>query len=381
MRRKQHKAITLFVIAFLFLGCKELTTNYNTDVKHDFAHYKFNRLTLTQTKSANHDFSSLYCDDNGTPFLGHCTSGSLFIINCETDSIERKYKLSSTIKAVHSISMSDSNRWAIYHDNSFTWNNGKINSIKTNSFDESIKPLSRHKIAYYAQEQQLIVVAIPKNLQPGQVPYDSDFLSVYDLDDKTHERIKFKFPKQYHNNRLGVPKVYISINENILSVSFGMDDLVYLIDLTTRENIGKYTLTSSFANHKKETEPVNNNTDLHEKKDNLLHNARYTSAYESAHFDINRNTLWRVFKPALPEKEGTYYMTSPDAGTHILRLNIKTGERMEYILPNGIYYFGEDWYLSGEQILPSLLYKKLEKRKKNEKKYSFSVHRITPYSF
>ena len=370
---------TLFVFAISINACRKSVNETQNVQLSQIGHYYLEMFPMTKTKTGNSKYSSVYIDTaTSIPFLAHARDGRLLLINSKTDSIERSFELPTSIKSIYSISITDSEHWAIHHDSSFTWYSDGIHSLEVNSFGNERLNLSRHRAAYFPDNQLLAVVAIPRDLQ-GRMAYATNFISVHNLSDNTTNEIEFHMPEKYHDSKLGVPKVFLKACGQTLVVSFGYDEFIYLFDIISLKLVGKHRIESQFA--KVEPLPFDKDMTSHEKKDVIQYNSSFVDNYESAFTNEERTKIWRLYEPLQPEKDGEYYLTGPDKGCHIIQIDLETSQRKEYILPNGQYYQSENWHISFSGNLPHLHYKKLVIPANNENQYLFSIHTFILFSF
>lgn len=380
MSRQISKVVMVCLTTFFLTSCIENSVQNDHNVENTpMGHYKMEFFPISKTKtSSSSKLSTLFSGEKGQTNLAQIIGDNFAIFNSETDSLERIYKIPKSVGKVHSICAIDTLHWVIFHDSNFLRYNGKLEAFNVSDFQDDYIPLDRYRIAYFPETDEVVAACLSYKHDEGKVTYSSNFLNVYNLGNGTSSRIELTYPEQYHGGQIGIPRVYLKGVNNTLTVSFGLDDNLFLVDMISKE-VTSHVVKSQFE----EMAYIEYDDDLsnQEKKDVLQHNSRFADSYGAAFTNEDQSIIWRLYRPTMPENDGSYFLSSRDKGCHIVQFNLKSGKTTDYILANAQYYISDDWHVNLNRNLPALIYKKMVVPRNDEKHYTFTVYTITPFSF
>lgn len=342
--------------------------------------YRINSFPLTSistdwatTLNINHlnENQSLLCEFS-------YTNNEFRIIDLTLDKLLKIIKFPEKIKKIGSISICDSNNFAFITDTTFyIYKDNHFKRINYADFNDGYIPLNYINILYNSNENKLFSGVLSYTKRKVNEPdYSSFFINAYDLKTMKSTLLPFKYPKQFHGNKLGIPKVLLSEFDNNLLVSFELDDNIYKIDLKTKK-VTKFSCDSKISNVQKAIFPKNGNKKS--KVDAIQKNSINVGGYGMAFYDKRKNKLYRLYRPGLPDKdrEGNYF-NSTDRGIHIIELDLKNQHKKEIQLANGQHFVPMYW--SFNQFKNTLCYPNLEEHvaKKNICFYNF--HCVSIYN-
>jgi hypothetical protein len=292
------------------------------------------------------------------------------------DEIIKIVKFPEIIQKIGSISLSDTNHFAFITDTTFyIYNNHNFKRIDYGVFNDGYIPLNYINIIYKPKENQIIsgVLTYTKRTE-NELDYSSYFLNIYDLNSMTSSLIPFSYPEQFHGNKLGIPKVYLSELDDDLLVSFELDDNVYKIDLKTNK-IDTILCKSRSSNIHEAFFPTDG--DKQSKVDAIQKNNLNVGGYGMAF--LNKNKIYRLYRPGLPiqDQDGNYF-NSTDKGAHILELDLSNNRIKEIQLANGQYYVPIHW--SFNRFNNCLIYPKLEEHVTKKNLCFYNIHSISVYN-
>lgn len=300
------------------------------------------------------------------------------MVDLSNDEVIKIIKFPESIKKIGSISMADTNEFAFLADTTFyVFKNNSFKRINHGVFNDGYIPLNYINIIYKPKENKLIsgVLTYTKR-KVGEQSYSSYFLNVYDLNTMKSTLIPFSYPEQFHGNKLGIPKVYLSEWDNDLIVSFELDDNIYKIDLNTNQ-VDAISCRSSISNVNDAFFPKDG--DKQSKIDAIQKNSLNVGGYGMAFFDKKNNKIYRLYRPGLPIKDqnGNYFNTT-DSGLHILELDVSKNKMNEIQLANGQYYVPRNW--SFNRFNNSLIYPKLEEHVTKKNLCFYNIHSISVFN-
>lgn len=373
---------TLIILFGLFFsGCQEKTNHEpsNTEINDCFTTlYRLRNSPLTSISTdwainlnVNHlnENLSVLCEFS-------YTTNEFSIVDLHRDEIIKIIKFPEVINKIGSISISDTNDFAFITDTTFyVFKNNNFKRIDYGIFNDDYIPLNYINIIYKPKENKLIsgVLTYTKR-NVDELDYSSYFLNVYDLNTMTSSLIPFSYPKQFHGNNLGIPRVYLSELEDNLLVSFELDDNVYKIDLKTNK-VDTILCKSRISNINEAFFPIDG--DKQSKVDAIQKNNLNVGGYGMAF--QNKNKIYRLYRPGLPikDQDGNYF-NSTDKGAHILELDLSNNSMKEIQLANGQYYVPLHW--SFNRFNNCLIYPKLEEHVTKKNLCFYNIHSISIYN-
>lgn len=383
MKIIKHLFTSAFVITLglVFSGCVQKNHNESANTKMDDCYstlYRIKNSPLTSISTDwNINLNVNHLNKNLSVLCEFSYSSNEFrIVNLNNDEIVNTVKFPGNIDKVGSISISDTNQFVFITDTTFyLYQNNNFKRIDYKVFNDGYIPLNYVNIIYKPEENQLIsgVLTYEKRTN-DELDYSSYFLNIYDLNSLTSSLIPFSYPKQFHGNKLGIPKVYLSEADNNLLVSFELDDNIYKIDLKTNR-VDTILCKSRSSNIQQAYYPVQG--DKQSKVDAIQKNSLNVGGYGMAF--LNNNKIYRLYRPGLPikDKDGNYF-NSPDNGAHILELNLSNNSMKEVQLANGQYYVPIHW--SFNKFSNSLIYPKLEEHVSKQNLCFYNIHSISIYN-
>jgi len=294
------------------------------------------------------------------------------------DEIIKIIEFPGIIKKIGSISVGDANNFAFLTDTTFyVYKDNRFKRINHANFNDGYIPLNYINIIYKPEENKLIsgVLSYSKR-KVGELDYSSFFLNVYDIKTMKSTLIPFSYPKQFHGNKLGIPKVYLTERENDLIVSFELDDNIYKINLKTNK-VDSISCKSGVSNINDAQFP--NDGNKQSKVDAIQRNSLNVGGYGMAFFNKEKNKFYRLYRPGLPikDKDGAFY-NSTDRGTHIIELDVSNNKIKEIQLANGQYYVPTHW--SYNTFSNNLTYPKLEEHVTKKNLCFYNIHSIFVFS-
>ncbi len=305
-------------------------------------------------------------------------SNQFRIIDLTMDEIIKIIKFPEVIKKIGSISICDINDFAFLTDTTFyIYKDNIFKRIDYGVFNDGYIPLSYINIIYKAKENKIISGGLTyTKRKANEQDYSSFFINVYDLNTMRSSLIPFSYPKQFHGNKLGIPKVYLSEWENDLIVSFELDDNIYKINLQTNR-VDTISCKSRISNVNDAFYPKDG--DKLSKLDAIQKNNLNIGGYGMAFFDKKNNKIYRLFRPGIPikDQDGNYF-NSTDKGVHILELDVSKNEMKEIQLANGQYYVPIHW--SFNRFNNNLIYPKIEEHVTKKNFCFYNIHCISVYN-
>jgi len=364
--------LIIFTISIICDGCKEAPP------KKQFYSYQLVEKPINSISTSLMNNTVIIMQDSLTPLLIEYTKGFFIIVDIKKDTILRVIKLPYTINMFNSISVFDSSNFAFFADSSFyIYKNHQFAKKDIQVFNDGYIPLPYNNIVYYPN-QNIIASAVLtyKQKTPKPKSYDYDFINLYNIKTNKSEIIPFHYPVQYHETKLSIPKIAFTRYDNDIIVNFSLDEAIYKINILSKK-VEKIIIKSQFSDLKA-TFPAKGTKQ--EKLDALLKMSSFQDGYDVAFFNARTNNYFRIYKPSLPEKDGRGdYLTSVNAGCHIVRYDMNKKETFEYKLPNGVYYSGGTWILN--KFDNSLIYKKILQHDKNNEIWNYYIHNISFFEF
>lgn len=310
--------------------------------------------------------------------LFHYTTNSFSIVDISKDEIIQRIPFPEKLNKVGSIAIADSNAFAFISDTTFyVYRNKTFQRYDYRNFNDNCIPLNYINILYQPEENKIIAGVLDRSSSASSAPeYSTYFLNVYDLDKMTSSLIPFAYPSTFHGNKSGIPKVYLSEHNNQLIVSFELDDSIYKIDLTNK-HIDTIGCKSYFSDVNTASFPTGGSKQ--EQLKAIQNNSLFIGGYGMTYYDENKQHIYRLYRPALPEKDSEEKAyTSYDRGLHIIALDMTSNTIKEIQLANGQYYVPMHW--SYNRFHNSLVYPKLEEHAAKKDVCFYNVHSITMYN-
>ncbi len=341
-----------------------------------FKSYKLNEKILFKINTGLSDPSGLLINNETDKFVYKISSNQLIFYHIKVDSVVKKIDLPHFVK-FHSIDIIDLNTFALFVDSAFyVYKNNNFINYSINQFDTSIILLPYHKIKYFPDLNKITAIAIFKTkLKQDIKAYDVKFINVFDLVKKTSELVSFKYPIQYHDNKLGIPNIYFSKAKHNLIISFSYDPQLYILNL---ENLKVNNVVLKSRDNMLNAS-YDRNLDKRSKLDMIQKNLHFSDYYGIAFYGSNGDNFYRIYKPALPEKDGANFLSSKDIGCRLIKLSLKNGNQQEYLLPNGVYYLIDNWTIDPEN--EDLNYLKIYPYDQKNNIWIFNVHTIHLFDF
>lgn len=373
-------ALTI-IFGLTFSGCEELNNNALSKNDSDKCFTTFYRIRNSPIKSISTDWSINlnvnHLNENLSVLCEFSYSKNEFsFVDLHKDDLIKIVKFPKKINKIGSICIDDTSNFAFITDTTFyLYRNGFFQRIDYGVFKDGYIPLNYINIIYKPKENQLISgVLTYTNRKADELDYSSYFLNIYDLKSMKSSLIPFSYPRQFHGNKLGIPKVYLSEFDNNLLVSFELDDNVYKIDLKTKK-VDTIVCKSSMSNISEAFFPVSGNKQS--KIDAIQKNDLNVGGYGMAF--INGNKIYRLFRPGLPIRDlkGNYF-NSTDRGANIIELDLSNNVTKEIQLANGQYYVPTFWSLN--RFSDCLVYPKIEEHVSKKNLCFYNIHSVSIYN-
>lgn len=361
-----HSRVTLILlVVVLFSGCRDDASNLS---------YKLKQRLIFCTPKRMSDKSGTFIYDEKS-YLYTINDTSIIVIDIKEDSICNTVQL-PLHKNFNSIDFVAPDNFVCHMDSSlFMYDNSKFTHYKIYDYAKDIVIIPYYGIRYFPSIKKVTFGFINRESTTNSRSYFRDFIGCLNLTDSSVIKINFKYPQQYHDNKLGIPKAYFSKSANSLIVSLSYDENIYKIDLNTSKI---ETILVRSSKHKLNLS-YNHNGSVAEKRDKLLWNENHEDSYGIAFINSENGDILRIYKPTLPEQENdSTYLGSFETGCEIIKLNHNRTLK-EYKLPRGVYFIPDYWCANNE--MNELTYQTILPYDKEKKIWLFNIHTLHLYDF
>lgn len=332
------------LVSIILLGCENINSKIGD---FNYYSYKIEMFSLPKNRiSEGILYNAEFCNDsNHNIYLAIYKSNNIFFVDINNDTVLNILFIPYPIKNLRSIHVIDTATFAINADTGFiTYKNKQFNIYYHSDFNNDYYPLEYTNIVYIPSRDEIISGVLTYNTdlrQDDGIEYNSKFLMRYNLQDKNSTILSFKYPSQYHENNLGIPKFYLSIiNDTDIIVSFEYDEFIYKLNVV-EDNVQKIECKSN-ASHITAFYPKHGTK--HEKIDALFNNDILSGGYGIAHYNVFTGEYFRLYRHALPEADNNYIFGTNDRIYHVIKKD-KSGNYFEYKMPGGFFFVSSNLYL------------------------------------
>jgi hypothetical protein len=377
-KRSRVKAVIMIITAFANFNCnklsKEISKNFN------YSSYRVEVSPINSIVTSASPRSALAFNKDGKSFLLEFKGNHCIVVDIEEDSIVCEKFIPLQVSKIYSIYSIDTSLYSLFADDKFIiYKNNGFKEYKLSDFNDEYIPYNYSNIVYYPKENVIVTGALTYNEKLRNdkgVDFNYHFLRVYNLNDLSAKTILFKYPEIFHNNKMGIPKFYLSGYDDELLVSFEYDENIYKININSN-NIDTIELKSFNSGISVE---FPNNGSKHEKIDAIQRNDILSSGYGMAFFNKTKNEYYRIYRLALPERDGNgYFFSSIDKIYHIIRKENQTDKKYEYKLPGNLFYVPTNWTYNNAQ--EKIYNKNTLKNDKKGNTRKYNIYRFDLWDF